>query len=341
MKPRVQNTGLFTLLLVVVIVNLLILLYLKYHLNGIPISELRLDYLGNILNVAITALLITGIVIHLILEKRIDKKKIIFLIMLQFFITISLGLIYLNSRADLLNSAGYLFNFPAKKVYSGFLFIVGELFQLYSLLYVWGLIFNSENLFEIRTLVRMIALVFLLLTFSLFYVWNVRTYDEKKIENSVFEYGCIPGAAVWSRGKPSPIFEGRIRKAFELYKKGLIKQIILTGGNAPGEISESEAAYKYLRNLNVPEKNLQLETQSSTTTLQIRYLYKKYFSSQNQKPILIISDGFHLTRITQIAKYFNVNVVGVASGYTLSFDKTIFYRTRESVALLLFWFFAI
>ncbi len=341
MKQRFQNTGLFTLLLVVVFVNLLILLYLKYHLNGIPISELRLDYMGNILNLAVTAVLFTGILFHFFYKKKLDKKKLIFLVMLQFFITLSMGLIYLNAKVDLVSSTSYLFNFPARKVYAGFLFIIGELFQLYSLLYVWGLIFNSENIFEIRTLVRMVALIFLLLIFSLLYVWNVSNYDEKKIENTVFEYGCIPGAAVWSHGKPSPIFEGRIRKAFELYKKGQIKQIILTGGNAPGEISESEAAYKYLKNLKVPEKSLQLETQSSTTTLQIRYLYKKYFGLQNQKPILIISDGFHLTRIIQIAKYFNVNVVGVASGYTLSFDKTIFYRSRESVALLLFWFFAI
>lgn len=282
-----------------------------------------------------------GIIIHYFRKDKLDKKKLVFLIALQFFITLSMGLIYLIASHDLLNQSGYLFNFPVKKVYSGFLFIVGELFELYSLLYVWGLIFGSENLFEIRTFVRMIVVIFILLVISLFYVWNVRTYDEKKIANEVFEYGCIPGAAVWSHGKPSPIFEGRIRKAFDLYKKGIIKQIILTGGNAPGEISESQAAYKFLRNLNVPDKNLKLETESSTTTLQIKYLYKKYFTSQKLKPILIVSDGFHLTRITQIAKYFNVNVVGVASGYTLSFDKTIYYRTRESIALLLFWIFAI
>ncbi|MCX6168310.1 MAG: YdcF family protein [Ignavibacteriales bacterium] len=341
MKLRFQNTGLFISVLVTVIVNLFILLYLKYHLNGIPLNEFRVDYFGNILNLIFSFLLFVGIIIHYFRKDKLDKKKLVFLIALQFFITLSMGLIYLIASHDLLNQSGYLFNFPVKKVYSGFLFIVGELFELYSLLYVWGLIFGSENLFEIRTFVRMIVVIFILLVISLFYVWNVRTYDEKKIANEVFEYGCIPGAAVWSHGKPSPIFEGRIRKAFDLYKKGIIKQIILTGGNAPGEISESQAAYKFLRNLNVPDKNLKLETESSTTTLQIKYLYKKYFTSQKLKPILIVSDGFHLTRITQIAKYFNVNVVGVASGYTLSFDKTIYYRTRESIALLLFWIFAI
>ena len=341
MKSRIQNTGVFILLSSLVIVNLAVLLYLKYYLNNLSIKEFKLDYFGNLLNLMIALLIISGIIIHFIIKKSIDKRRLMFLLTSQFLIAFSFGLIFLLAKFNLTNHGGYLFNFPLKKVYTGFLFILGALLQLYSLLYIWGLIFGSENLFEIRTLIRMIAVVFLLLIFSLFYVWNVRAYDEKEIVSSVFEYGCVPGAAVWSRGKPSPIFEGRIRKAFELYKKGWIKQIILTGGNAPGEISESEAAYKYLRNLDVPKKNLRLETQSSTTTLQIKFLYREYSNLQNHKPILIISDGFHLTRIIQIAKFFNLDVVGVSSDYSMAFDKTIFYRAREGVALLLFWFFAI
>lgn len=341
MKKRSQNNSSFILISFLVLINLVALLFLKYYLNGLNLNDFRLDYIGNILNLLISGMMLIGIFIHIIQKKNINSKRVMLIIFFQLFITVSLGLIFVLAKFNLINPAGYLFTFPVKKVYTGLLFIISALLQLYSVLYVWGLIYGSENLFEIRTLIRTIGVVVLLLVFSLFYVWNVRLYDEKKISNSKYEYGCIPGAAVWSRGKPSPIFEGRIRKAFELYKKGFIKQIILTGGNAPGEISESEAAYKYLRNLDVPGKNLRLETQSSTTTLQIKFLSKEYYNKENPKPILIVSDGFHLTRIVQIAKFFNVNVVGVSSNYSMSFDKTIFYRARESVALLLFWFFAI
>lgn len=341
MKSRSQNTGLFLLLAFFVLLNLAALLFLKYYLNELTLSGFRLDYIGNVLNLFISIMIFIGILIHIIQKKNINTRRVMLLIAFQFIITLLLGLTFVFTKFNLINPVGYLFNFPVKKVYVGLLFIISALLQLYSLLYVWGLIYGAEKLFEIRTLIRTIVVVVLLLVFSLFYVWNVQLYDEKKIPNSKFEYGCVPGAAVWSRGKPSPIFEGRIRKAFELYRKGFIKQIILTGGNAPGEISESEAAYKYLRNLDVPEENLRLETQSSTTTLQIKFLSREYYNKQNSKPILIVSDGFHLTRIVQIAKFFNVNVVGVSSDYSMSFDKTIFYRARESVALLLFWFFAI
>ena len=165
-----------------------------------------------------------------------------------------------------------------------------------------------------------------------------KSFDyAEKITEKEYDYGCIPGAAVWKKNKPSPIFEARIRKALELYRKNYYKKIILTGGNAPGEISEAEAAQKYLVNLGVNKKDIILEKETSTTSEQIKYL-KKYFSN---KKILIVSDGFHLSRITQIAKFFNLKVEGVSSDYTMTLEKAIYYRTRETVALLMFWLFAI
>jgi vancomycin permeability regulator SanA len=270
-----------------------------------------------------------------------DIRRISFLLSIQIITLFSLGLILAIEKTNILSLSGYLFGFPVKKVYVGFLFVLGELIQIYSMVYLWGLVFSLESLFEIRSLVRMTAAVIILMIFSLLYVWNVRAYEEEKLPNDSYEYSCIPGAAVWGKGKPSPIFEGRIRKALDLYRKNRIKKIILTGGHAPGEISESEAAYKYLANLDVPKNIMILETESSTTTDQIKFLRDQYYLPAQSNPILMISDGFHLSRVIQMSKFFRVNTQGVASGHSLSLSKTIFYRARESVALLLFWFFAI
>ncbi|MFA7228774.1 MAG: YdcF family protein [Melioribacteraceae bacterium] len=341
MKTRNKTAVYYLILAILGIINLAVLLYLKYYLNGLPVNEFRFDYAGNILNLCLTGFFLIGIVILQFGKKNVDGRRIIFLLSLQILLSISFALIILLAKFNLINPAGSILNFPMKKVYVGILFISGGLISLYSLLFIWGLILGPENLFEIRTLVRTGAIIILFLIFSLFYVWNVTIYDDNKIGNTVYDFGCIPGAAVYSNSKPSPIFEARIRKAFRLYQKGSIKMIILTGGNAPGEISESQAAYKYLRNLDLPIKNLRIETESSTTTLQIKFLYDEYWNSKTVKPIVVISDGFHLTRIIEISKFFNVKVIGVSSEYSMSLDKTIFYRTRESVALLLFWFFAI
>ena len=341
MKRNTLNNRPIIIITFFTIIYLLGLLTLKYNFNKLPLTEFRVDYIGNILNMLITFSIIAACVVFSTGKKNIDSRKANLTLAIQVVSLLSLAFVFLVQKLNLIDSSSYLFNFPAKKVYVGFLFIFSDLLQIFSMIYLWGIILGSENYFELRTLVRTIVAVVMLLVFSLLYVWNVKVYDESKLVKAKYDYGFIPGAAVYSRGKPSPIFEARIRKALELYREGIIKNILLTGGKAPGEISESESAFKYLTNLGVPKKDIVIENRSSTTTEQIKYLRSEILSVKNSNTVLIISDGFHLSRIIQIAKFFQLKTVGVSSDYSMSLSKTIFYRARESVALLLFWFFAI
>ncbi len=315
---------------------------LKYDLNNLPLAEFRVDYIGNILNILITLLIVIACIVLSTGEKNIDSRKANLILAFQIVSLLSLIFVFFIQKLNLINNSSYLFSFPAKKVYVGFLFIFSDLLQIFSMIYLWGIIIGGENYFELRTLIRTIVAVVILLVFSLLFVWNVKVYDESKLVRTKYDYGFIPGAAVYSRGKPSPIFEARIRKALELYREGIIKNILLTGGKAPGEISESESAFNYLTNLGIPKKDIVVENRSSTTSEQIKYLRDEILTlNNNNNTVLIISDGFHLSRIIQIAKFFKIKTIGVSSDYSMSFSKTLFYRARESVALLLFWFFAI
>lgn len=314
---------------------------LKYDLNNLPLAEFRVDYIGNILNMVITLLIVVASIILSTGKKNIDSRNANLLSAFQIASLLSLVFVFFEQKLDLINNGSYLFSFPAKKVYVGFLFVFSDLLQIFSMIYLWGIIIGSENYFELRTLIRTIVAVVILLVFSLLFVWNVKVYDETKLVKINYDYGLIPGAAVYSRGEPSPIFEARIRKAFELYREGIIKNFLLTGGKAPGEISESESAFNYLTNLGVPKKDIVVEDRTSTTSEQIKYLRNEILSLKNNNTVLIISDGFHLSRIIQIANFFKIKTMGVSSDYSMSLSKTIFYRARESVALLLFWFFAI
>jgi vancomycin permeability regulator SanA len=326
---------------ILALADLFALLILKYYLSGLSLLEFRADYIGNILDFIVPLFFLLGLAVYSLRGKGIDRKRISFILSLLTIGLISLASIVLIEKTSLLSLSGYLFGFPVKKVYVGFFFVANETIQIYSAIYLWGLNFKHESLLEIRSLIRSCAAIIILMIFSLLYVWNVRSFSESKLDGMKFEYGCIPGAAVWGHSGPSPIFEGRLRKALDLYRKGRIKKLILTGGHAPGEISESEAAFKYLVNLQVPEQTMTLETESSTTSDQIKFLRTEFYQQQKITPILMISDGFHLSRIIQMSKFFNVNTYGVSTEHGLSFSKTIFYRARESVALLLFWFFAI
>lgn len=293
------------------------------------------------MNISFAFLLLIGLIVLKIQKNRLDGIRQKFLMSLLVLSVLLLFLVFLSVKVFTYDANTYLFSFQVKKVYTGFFFILSQVIQIYSIIYVWGIIFSIEKFYELRTALRTVFSILLLIIFAMFFVWDVKEFKEKKLADDKYEIGLIPGAAVWSKEKPSPIFEGRIRKAFELYHDGKIKNIILTGANAPGEISESEAAFRYLTNLGANPNDLIVEKETSTTTEQIKYIKFNENIQNDFSHILIISDSFHLPRIMQICKFLGVDVSAVASDYKLSFAKTIFYRTRESVALLLFWIFAI
>ncbi len=340
-----RNTANIKPLLIVALISLVYLIglyYAKYHFNKLSIKEFRFDYLGNLLNLLLSISILLGCIILMFSKKNnLDVKRLNLMLAFQRISIMCLIITYMIMYLNIIDMNTYIFHHPAKKVYMGFFFVIGTLCQLYTMIYIWGLVVGPENLLELRTLIRTMAVVILLLIFSMLYVWNVREYDESKIQNQSYNYGFVPGAAVYGKGKPSPIFEARIRKAYDLYSKKIIKKIFLTGGNAPGEISEAESASLYLSKLGVSSKDIIIEQHSTTTTEQIKYLRIEETVIKENAPIVVISDGFHLTRIMQISKFFKLNTVGVASYYTMSFEKAFFYRARESVALLLFWFYAV
>jgi len=339
LKNKKYNSGISIVILSAL--YLIGILFIKYNLNDISLTEFRLDYIGNILNILITLLIITGLLILNFRKRTIDYNKKLFLIGMQSISLLTLVFIFIAMKLNLIETTGYLLGFPVKKVYTGILFVLSSALQLYSMLFIWVIIFNSSNMLVLRTLIITFITVGILIIFSFFFVWNVKEYKVGKILNSKYEYGFVPGAAVYSGGKPSPIFEARLREANLLFTKGIIKKILLTGGNAPGEISESESGKLYLKKLNIPDENIILENRSTTTAEQIKYLSSRKFSFKNKDTVVVISDGFHLSRIMQLSKFYKINALGVASVYKLSLEKRIFYRARESVATLLFWFFAI
>ncbi|MEW6195837.1 MAG: YdcF family protein [Bacteroidota bacterium] len=340
MKARLQSSK-FIIIIFLSLANLISLSYLKYKMNDLELTSYTLDYVGNILNILIALVHIAGLLIIAFRKASVDKNRINFILFINAASVVSLLIVYLINTIIPIDAKEYLLSFPVKKVYTGFLFISSYFMNIYSMIYIWGMILGFEKLFELRALLRTVFAILILMIFSLFVVWNVKIYDEKNLMRNKYEYGLIPGAAVWSKAKPSPIFEGRIRKAYDLYKKGIIDKIVLTGGNAPGEITEAEAAEKLLLSLSVHKNKMIIENQTQQTNEQIKYIKFDPTITQSGKPVLIISDNFHLTRVLQICKFFDVKAEGISSGHTLTFEKTIFYRTRESVALLLFWLFGI
>ncbi len=169
-------------------------------------------------------------------------------------------------------------------------------------------------------------------------VQEFKTVGQKPGTNNI---GVVLGAAVWSHDQPSPIFKGRIEKANKLFRNKQIYKIQLCGGNAPGEVSEAKAAFNYAQYLGINKLSLQIEEKTSTTAEQVKFIRDNLSPNLKINRVFIISDQFHLARVMEMSKFFGVKAVGVQSDYHLNWEKLLYYRLRETIALINFWIFAL
>jgi vancomycin permeability regulator SanA len=190
----------------------------------------------------------------------------------------------------------------------------------------------------VRTIFSETLVIAVLLAAGIYF--NLTYSDDGQIYSGekTFDYAVVLGAAV-KGDKPFPVLKARIEKARELYEKKIVRKILLTGGAAPGEKSEARVSFDYLLRAGVPEKDLIPEEKTTSTFEQIKFLRK--LSEGKSVTFIVVSDAFHLRRVQAMAKFLRVPVATVSSGAALRFEKKVYFRIRDSLALLLFLFFAI
>jgi uncharacterized SAM-binding protein YcdF (DUF218 family) len=189
---------------------------------------------------------------------------------------------------------------------------------------------------------NMAAIMLLAILGAFTYAFFYPTYSGiEDISNFNGDAGVVLGAAVW-RGhglgeRPSPALRERIDLGYDLLTKKAIPRLVLTGASAPGELAEAEVAKIDLLKRGVDPDQLIEETESHTTLEQVRYLHDDLFAKQNWSRFVIISDQYHLARVCEMCKFNGLHVIGSPSRIHQPFLDLLYYRIRESVAMLEYW----
>lgn len=332
-------TSLPVVVILIIILDLAFLYNIKYSNQNLSLSDLDLFNFGNLVNIFFTILLIAGLLTVALKKSNLFNPKIFFPFFLinQFLLILIYFLKYIS--------------LPFKEIYylgqSGDELFIGAIFALYTLTFfiliflIWLSIFNYKNILVLRAFVNSILsmLVMLLLVF-IFLIGKEAGLDESLIKTDQNNIGVVLGAAVWSKNKPSPSLAGRIDKALTLYEQEKISQIYLTGSNAPGELSESEVAQNYIKAKGVNTSEIFIEKETTSTNEQIQYIKNNLIGISN-KNVIIISDSYHLVRVLEIAKFHKIKIQVSASELSQSFEKAVYNKIREALALTMFWLYAL
>ncbi len=189
-----------------------------------------------------------------------------------------------------------------------------------------------------NTCLVLLTAVLFAFTFSFTYGW---TSDIHEIRQFNADAGVILGAAVWHGNdlgdRASPTLLERIKLGYELLKQKAIPKIVVTGSNAPNELAEAEIAKRELIKMGADEALITTETHSRSTLEQVLYLRTELAEKQQWKKFVIISDQYHLARVLEMAKFNGLTAIGSPSNINQNFFDLLFYRLRESVALLAYW----
>ncbi len=140
-------------------------------------------------------------------------------------------------------------------------------------------------------------------------VWALIIVQGQRDEARPAGAAIVLGAAQWN-GSPSPVLRARLDHAFELYRRGLVGQIILTGGVGQGDtVSEAAAGKEYLVQRGLPAEVL-LTEETGTTTFESMEHAAELARLNAVGSVLVVSDAFHMLRSLKIARDLGLTAYG-------------------------------
>ncbi|TNC27838.1 YdcF family protein [Amycolatopsis alkalitolerans] len=147
-----------------------------------------------------------------------------------------------------------------------------------------------------RALLGTLLVVAVLIGGTAFRIWKVARDDDRSPADVI----VVLGAAQYN-GKPSPIFQARLRHAQQLYSDGVAKVIITAGGNRAGdEYTEASAGAKWLVEQGVP-KSSTLPVGEGGDTLSSLRAVADVVARHGWHTAVLVSDPWHSLRARVMA----------------------------------------
>ena len=130
-------------------------------------------------------------------------------------------------------------------------------------------------------------------------VWRAAHHDDAS-EVATADLIVVLGAAQYN-GDPSPVFAGRLDHAALLFQQGRAPQVVVVGGNRPGDrTTEAEAGHDYLIASGIPAGSVVAEPVGSTTFESLRAL-AGWMHERGLDSAFLVSDPWHNLRIERMA----------------------------------------
>ena len=130
-----------------------------------------------------------------------------------------------------------------------------------------------------------------------------------------FDYIIIHGCGLIDGERVSKLLANRVDKAIQLFKRSKDRAFLLPSGGQGGDekISEAQAMKNYLLERGIPEEQILMEDQSTTTEENLRYSRKIIDSREGRKRIALVTSNYHVYRCLLLARELKIRCAGVGA----------------------------
>lgn len=142
------------------------------------------------------------------------------------------------------------------------------------------------------------------------------------------------GAGLTRSGGPTPVLYDRVATAVDLYQRGLIDKLLLTGDNRFVNYNEPEAMRQTALKLGVPDSALVLDY-AGRRTYDSCYRARSIFGVERA---ILVTQAFHLDRAMYLCASFGIDSIGVmADRREYAASSETWWSIREAAATVAAW----
>lgn len=146
----------------------------------------------------------------------------------------------------------------------------------------------------------------------------------------------ILGCKVNLNGSPSNRLKARLNRGYDLYKQGLSRKIVVSGGIGKEGYSEARVMADYLIGLGVPASDIFLD-ENAKNTRQTAIFAKRLAKDHGFQSVLVVSQYFHITRTKLAFRKQGFENIYSAHAHMFPELRDIYSVPREVVGLLFYF----
>ncbi len=185
-----------------------------------------------------------------------------------------------------------------------------------------------------RLLALLVLLPVLFVAGTALRVWWTARQDSHPVSDAI----VVLGASQYD-GRPSGVFEARLRHAVALFEQGVAPRVVTLGGSRPGDrFTEAAAGEEFLVAEGVPRLRV-LAVGEGSDTLESLEAYERVAGERGWRSAVLVTDPWHSLRARTMARDLGLEAETspTRSGPIVQTRGTqLRYIARETAALLLY-----